>query len=427
MPHRPRSSGLSGFTLSEVLIALGILAIGITSVASLFPPAILMQKESVRDILGQQNVRSSESLIQAKALNATQLFFFTDNLFGPTGTRISVDDLAVDNLSGAVLARGLNPDAPPAAERFIVNEPEFDLYALSEVDEYAPPIPSTVTYPIPNSTTPVNTVFPDMRAIANYGTRITPPADFPLGDTSKFTYALHQSMLGAWGEIDRSFPSYIADPGQRELYVVPLLRRGIAASEFASDWQVFSLVLERYPEDVAGIPEDSEPYDDVRTGPYPAIYPDFAAIGNADAQSAIVAANPFDNPNYFPKVFRIPANDASLQEGTTRNPDNLDENEIQLEVPNQVTFPDGSEGFLLLPGDLFLGDDGKIYRVAGFPRAGNFNLLRVNEETRQSTADFLSAERSLRAIWIGLRPTGEARNPLRDVRVLSSGVARTEE
>jgi prepilin-type N-terminal cleavage/methylation domain-containing protein len=237
---RFRSPHAAGFTLTEVLIALGILAVGITSVASLFPPAILMQQETVRDILGQQNLRSLDAVLQAKSVDGAQLFRFSDNLLAATEDRANPGDIRFDNINGAAAARGLwltGTPVPPTQERFVVPDAAFDVFALAEVDAYTPRLDSTATrvvgpssggWPFGPGTLPAGTAvanyqFPDMRVSTNFG-----------GDN---TYAEAQSMLAAWGDVDRAFPTYIARPDDRELYVVPLVQRGLFASDFSSDWR----------------------------------------------------------------------------------------------------------------------------------------------------------------------------------------------
>jgi prepilin-type N-terminal cleavage/methylation domain-containing protein len=59
--------GFRGFSLMEVLIALGIFAIGLVAVAAVFPTAIAIQRETVRDLAGQRAVTSARSTIMALA------------------------------------------------------------------------------------------------------------------------------------------------------------------------------------------------------------------------------------------------------------------------------------------------------------------------------------------------------------------------
>jgi hypothetical protein len=71
-----------------------------------------------------------------------------------------------------------------------------------------------------------------------------------------------------------------------------------------------------------------------------------------------------------------------------------------------------------------LDDTGRILRVVGYPD-GNVQRIRFTVERRQSVAGLESADRSMRAVWIGMRPTSQAVNPLRDVRILSQTAVRT--
>jgi prepilin-type N-terminal cleavage/methylation domain-containing protein len=61
------------FTLTEVLIALAIFALGFISVAAIFPVAALMQKETVVDLVGQQFDRSVIGLLKGRPFKAADL------------------------------------------------------------------------------------------------------------------------------------------------------------------------------------------------------------------------------------------------------------------------------------------------------------------------------------------------------------------
>lgn len=58
----------TGFTLVEVLIALGVFAIGMVAVASLFPVAALLQKQTIEEVLGEHAAQSAKSIVEAKRL-----------------------------------------------------------------------------------------------------------------------------------------------------------------------------------------------------------------------------------------------------------------------------------------------------------------------------------------------------------------------
>ncbi|MEM1444628.1 MAG: prepilin-type N-terminal cleavage/methylation domain-containing protein [Planctomycetota bacterium] len=383
----------AGFTLTEVLIALGILAVGITSIASLFPPAILLQKETVRDILGQQYVRSSEALLRAKTIDAGMLFSFTDNYAadsGPSGGE-EIGAFAVRNSIGSPLLS--NP--------YFVPNAQLDVFALAEVDEYIPPQPA-------GGGPPFNTEYPDMRLSSNYLGRPNTTADA--------NYAAQQSAMANYGIADRSFPSYIAQPADRELYTVPFIRRGVQATPFINDWTTYAMLLGNNFEledefAAAGV----TPYPRTPLGAFA-----LASGAPAGGLDAIVCANPFDDDRFVPKVFRIPAVNQSF-DGT------LPDNSIRVLINNDRT---GTLrwGILIQPGDLLLGDNGKIYRVVGYPEPTNLNIIRVAEEGRQIADDIGSSfpgdTKPLRAVWFALRPRGDAPSPLRDIRILSSDTVR---
>jgi prepilin-type N-terminal cleavage/methylation domain-containing protein len=70
----------AGFTLMEILVAIGILAVGAIAVASIFPSAIYMQKQAVNETLGHQYIRSADAMLQGRGLRGEVLIEATDNI-----------------------------------------------------------------------------------------------------------------------------------------------------------------------------------------------------------------------------------------------------------------------------------------------------------------------------------------------------------
>lgn len=62
----------NGFTLAEVLISIGVFAIGMIAVASLFPVGALLQKETADDILAKQASTNARATIEAIGLTYIQ-------------------------------------------------------------------------------------------------------------------------------------------------------------------------------------------------------------------------------------------------------------------------------------------------------------------------------------------------------------------
>ncbi|MBX2850638.1 MAG: prepilin-type N-terminal cleavage/methylation domain-containing protein [Phycisphaeraceae bacterium] len=58
----------AGFTLAEILIALGVFAIGMIAVASLFPAAAILQRETTQDVIGELAAQSAAAIVNAQPL-----------------------------------------------------------------------------------------------------------------------------------------------------------------------------------------------------------------------------------------------------------------------------------------------------------------------------------------------------------------------
>lgn len=58
----------AGFSLVEVLIALGIFAIGMTAIVSLFPAAAILQRETTQEVISEMAAQSARSIIDTQAL-----------------------------------------------------------------------------------------------------------------------------------------------------------------------------------------------------------------------------------------------------------------------------------------------------------------------------------------------------------------------
>lgn|GEM_PF-2464473 len=78
-----RTSSCRGFTLLEILLAIGIFAIGFAFVAAMFPAAILLQKQTVDNMKAIQAGHNIESLLYARGILETDL---DDATHGMTST-----------------------------------------------------------------------------------------------------------------------------------------------------------------------------------------------------------------------------------------------------------------------------------------------------------------------------------------------------
>ena len=358
-----------GFTLLEVLIALGILAIGITATASLFPTAALLQKQAVNETLRQNHIRSGDAILGAVGLENTVLLEYVQFIQQrPTGL------IAYDQRIG----NGLN--------EVDVVEPEFDVYALAEIDNDV------------SNNSGADIDGPDM-----VFTNVTPaplpipPVDSTPGEDRFNSYVYEVSARFGQGRFPvgmRSLPTSIPAVeittdnvdmwSEREVFYVPLVRQGIEASEIFPDWSVYMFVL--------------QPPSQLRTrGEYASDNPSYSSF------TGLTCANPLDGPA-IPKVFRVP----------------VAWDEADPNVAEPVIDLDG----FVKPGELVLGDNGKIYRVGQLdPSPGSDKILLASQTLFEPIN-----ERDLTAIWVAPAPGGANQaTPLGDLKLLSNGNVRVDE
>ena len=75
----------AGFSMIELVISMGIFALGFIAVASLFPTAILMQRETFSSIEAQQVMRNSRAFLKSRGLTKIEL---EAALFGENTTEV---------------------------------------------------------------------------------------------------------------------------------------------------------------------------------------------------------------------------------------------------------------------------------------------------------------------------------------------------
>ncbi|WP_432800266.1 type IV pilus modification PilV family protein [Poriferisphaera sp. WC338] len=77
-----------GFSLMEVMISMGIFAVGLVSVAAIFPTAITIQRDTVENVTSQHIVQNAEQMMRslARSKSSTSSVFSYDHA-APVGSR----------------------------------------------------------------------------------------------------------------------------------------------------------------------------------------------------------------------------------------------------------------------------------------------------------------------------------------------------
>lgn len=366
LPPRLGDRRRAAFTLSEVLVALGILALGTVAVASLFPTAAFLQKEAVKETLQQNHIRSADAILEGVGIRNTTLLEFLEYLetqpagYAPYDVRAGITDRT------------------------------YDVYALSEIDIDINSTYDGAAYVAPTSNLGST---PDMRM----GDNTFGEADSYVYDTTRYgqgNMPLSMRSLPTTTPAlnNAGTPSYV----EREVYWVPLVRAGVEASEIFPDWNVYVFILQ--PDSQL---RSNNAYAMRTDGTIPVAYP--GNYGDFDDPD-IVCANP-DFAAYVPKVFRVPA---AVNGWSDTAP---------LEFTPSVNL----FGYVK-PGEKVLGDNGIIYRVSQIDFGSGKMIL--SEETDYSPINL----RDLGALWVAPAPGGFNQNsPLADIRLLSNTVVRSND
>lgn len=246
-----------GFTLNEVLIAMGILALGIVAVASLFPTAALLQREAVKETLRQNHIRSGDAILEGVGIDNKILLEFSelmeDEQPGPAFSPRDAD--GVENIYLDVFALG-----------------EVDTTIYSSLDDPSTFNPVPASLPFDDGTTP------DMTFDGSY----------TLADTAdSYLYEKFPVGLRSLPSLTPTIDDGTANPNyrEREVFYVPLVRQGIEASEVYPDWSVYLFVL--------------QPSSQLRENNA------YNYANYANDFRNLICANPADG-GYVPKVFRVP-------------------------------------------------------------------------------------------------------------------------
>lgn len=119
--HGTRPHGRAGFSLVELMLAMGILAIGMTMVATAFPTAILQTQRSAAETTGGLIAENAEAIIRARLNHEDLDQYLPDDRFGEL-VPLSVTDIPVSapaSTRGAVVPlkdRRYDPDDDESTE-----------------------------------------------------------------------------------------------------------------------------------------------------------------------------------------------------------------------------------------------------------------------------------------------------------------------
>lgn len=134
--HRGTRIWAPAFTLTEVLIALAIFALGFVSIASVFPVAVVLQKETTDDMVAQQFARNAQADLKGRKFKAV-------DLNNPTGPFFIPDSLAVQPiLKLRALGPGIISQSPNVFERWMVNDRSYFFTAAATT--YTPQLTSEI-------------------------------------------------------------------------------------------------------------------------------------------------------------------------------------------------------------------------------------------------------------------------------------------
>ena len=119
-PTRSIPSG-RGFTLAEVMFAVLILGIGLISIASLFPAAGAIQKNTMTDVTGDFVASNIEAKLKARGISESQLTTYIPDVAANHSVVKNLTDMQLDNI-GLTIGERVFPEAYDANRNDTPNE-----------------------------------------------------------------------------------------------------------------------------------------------------------------------------------------------------------------------------------------------------------------------------------------------------------------
>ncbi len=190
----------AGFSLMEVMVAMGIFTVGLVAVAAVFPTAITIQRETVRDLAGQRVTANAKAMVFALAQTK-------DPVVGPNRFR---ELTYLHNINPAMATGTLVP--------YLDLKPPYD--QLPTADNPNPVLPLVNDPPLP---------FGPPQLLA------------PQRQTGLLQASFHDLFT-----LDmRSHPSNIQDVSRRDYYWYPLIQANRLNPSVPPTWRAHIMVMRR--------------------------------------------------------------------------------------------------------------------------------------------------------------------------------------
>jgi len=414
--------GRLGFTLIEVLFAIGIFAIGFAAVAAVFPVAIMMQKRTFDRLNAEQAARNAEAMMRGSSLHQSVLEagfglglleaaadFQTDQRIRPLPAAmlqatIQPHTIGEDYAAGELvyIDAGANEPNPDQDDVYVCLEPHNATAGNAptpSADLWRPLNHAAATQQWDNVTTysqgdPVYYFDAADAVLRLYVSNANSNTDDPTAGTGSWTRVQQLTLA------DRGYPTAHGDePVLRDTYWIPLIRDA-DADPGGRKWQVYLFVVQ------AGA-TTTYTRDRTTASTYDVMSDFETTTPTLDGE---IWANPGDG-DMVPGVRRVPV-----------RPDTTDATRFEFDVAATDWNDEDGDGLWdhISPGDEVLDCYGITYRVnevdaTGFKVAG---FVAPNPETGQYPDAIWFVQPQDPNGGVDADPRGGERSPTVTIRIL---------